>query len=151
MGRFFIPIYVVTVFLPLFSCGSGDSPSPVASKEPEKLPFLELGSFPYEERMVLPPEVMRWKDREVVVTGFMNPMNQTRNIGQFLLVKDRASCCFGKLPQMNHFIDVTLREGEVVHYTKEPVTIKGTLQIGEVWEEDWLLAVYRMEDGVVVR
>ena len=151
MGRFCIPMYVVIGFFPFFSCSGGDSSSPVAPKEPEKLPFLELGSFPYEERMVLPDEVMRWKDREVVVTGFMNPMNQTRDIGQFLLVKDRASCCFGKLPQMNHFIDMTLREGEVIHYTKEPVPIKGTLQIGEVWEEDWLVAVYRMEDGEVVR
>ena len=151
MGRFCIPIYIVIVFSSLFSCGKGDSASPVVSKELEKLPFLELGAFPYEERMILPEEVMRWKDREVIVTGFMNPMNQTRNIAQFLLVKDRASCCFGRLPQMNHFIDVTLRKGEVIHYTKEPVTIRGVLQIGEVWEEDWLLAVYRMEDGEVVR
>ena len=144
-------LFLGTILPLLAGCNGETPPPPPAPGEPARLPFLELGSFPYEEGMELPDGVTRWNRKSVVVTGYVNPMNQTRNIRQFLLVKDRASCCFGKLPQMNHFIEVTLREGEAIHYTKELVTVRGTIQVGEVWEEEWLVSVYRMEDGEVVR
>jgi len=130
--------------LVLLFLGCGKKPPPPVA---EVLPFLELGDFEHRERMELPPRVRSWDRKLVRATGYVNPMNETRNLRKFLLVKDRAGCCFGRAPQINHFIDVSLRDGEAVHYTTDPMTVEGTLEVGEVWDGDWLIALYVMKDA----
>lgn len=139
----------VLVLLLLAGCDRKAPPPPPLP--PEKLPFLELGDFDHKEGQPLPDRATRWNGKYVEATGFINPMNETRNLPKFYLVKDRASCCFGKAPQITHFIDVTLRRGQTVNYTTDPVTVRGVLQVGEVRDDDWLAAVYVMKDAELVR
>ena len=87
--------------------GCGDPPPPPA---PE-LPFQELGGFEHKEKMPLPENVTKWSGKVVRATGIINPGKQMRDLSQFYLVKDRASCCFGQRPQLNHYIAVTLKAG----------------------------------------
>lgn len=119
--------------------------------EVETLPFLSLGAFDYTEKMKLPAEVTAWNGKHVKATGFINPLSQTRNITSFLLVKDRASCCYGKMPQMNHYISVKLKPGETVNYSTDPVTIRGVIQIDERWDGDWPLGLYWMDGAEVAK
>lgn len=119
--------------------------------EVETLPFLSLGAFDYTEKMKLPAEVTAWNGKPVKATGFMNPLSQTRNLTAFLLVKDRASCCYGKMPQMNHYISVKLKAGETINYSTDPVTIRGVIQIEERWDGDWPLGLYWMDGAEVVK
>src|SRR6516162_2391228 len=86
----------------------------------EPLAFQTLGAFEYKDKMKLPDDVARWNGKLVTATGFMNPTSQARNLTKFLLVKDRSSCCFGKRPQINHFIEVTMKPGAAADYSTDP-------------------------------
>jgi hypothetical protein len=117
----------------------------------ELLPFQTLGSFEYRDKMKLPDEVTRWNGKFVRVTGFLNPTSQARNLTSFLLVKDRASCCFGKRPQVNHYIEVKLKSGRTVDYSTDPVTVEGVIQVDDRWDGDWQLGLYWMEGAEGVK
>lgn len=112
---------------------------------PQPLPFLDIADFEYRERMELPQKVRAWHGKAVVVTGYINPSRQVRDLRTFLLVKDQGSCCFGQTPKFNHFILVTTRTG--VDYTRDPVRVRGVLEVGEVWDGDWLEAIFVMRDA----
>lgn len=118
--------------------------------EAETLAFQTLGAFDYTEKMKLSQDVTRWNGRFVKATGFINPLSQTRNLTGFLLVKDRASCCFGKMPQMNHYISVKLKPGQTVNYSTDPVTVRGVIRIEERFDGDWPLGLYWMDGAEVI-
>jgi hypothetical protein len=130
--------------------GCGKDPA-AATTSPVDLPFQDLGSFDYKERMKLPDEATRWSGKLVRATGFINPTNQARSLTTFLLVKDRSSCCFGKRPQTNHYIEVKLRAGQTIDYKTDPVTIAGVLRVEERWDGDWPLGLYWMTDAEVAK
>ena len=116
----------------------------------EPLAFPAISSFEYVERMKLPAEVTRWSGKRVRTTGFINPMSQTRNLTRFLLVRDRGSCCFGKTPQMNHYIEVRLKPGSTANYSSDPVTVEGSFKAEERFDGDWPLGLYWMEAAEMV-
>jgi hypothetical protein len=122
-----------------------------APPEGETLAFQSLGAFEYAEKMKLPADVARWNGKFVKTTGFINPMSQTRNLTAFLLVRDRASCCFGKMPQINHYIDVKLKPGATANYSTDLVTIQGVLRVEERFDGDWPLGLYWMEGAEVLK
>lgn len=132
----------VLVLAALAACGKPEPPV-------ETLPLLQLGAFEYREKMKLPDEVVRWSGRRVRATGFMNPTSQARNLTTFLLVKDRASCCFGKRPQINHYVEVSLRSGQKADYTTDPVTVEGDFAVDDRWDGDWQMGLYWMTGAEV--
>ncbi|MBI4563082.1 MAG: DUF3299 domain-containing protein [Planctomycetes bacterium] len=132
----------------LAACGRPEGPA--APPETPTVDMNVFGSFEYQERMTLPEEVLKWNGKRVKTVGFMNPGRQIRDIEEFELVKDRASCCFGRRPLLNHFFQVKLNGGEKTHYTSDPVTIEGTLKIDERWDGDWLLGLYWLDDAKVI-
>ena len=99
--------------------------------------------------MELPAEVRKCNGRRIKATGFINPTTQARTLTEFLLVKDRSSCCFGARPQSNHYIEVKLVGGKKINYTTDPVTVVGTLKVEERFDGDWLLGLYWIEDGEI--
>jgi hypothetical protein len=132
----------VLVLAVLASCGKAEAPVPV-------LPLVELGAFEYREKMKLGSEVTSWSGKRVRATGFMNPTSQARNLTTFLLVKDRASCCFGKRPQINHYVEVALKPGQKADYTTDPVTVEGDFAVDDRWDGDWQLGLYWMTGAEV--
>jgi hypothetical protein len=135
------------IVLILAGCGGSTPPSPPAVE----LPFMELGAFEHKERMALPEHVTKWSGKRVRATGFINPGLQVRNLSKFFLVKDRSACCFGKRPQLNHYIDVALRSGSTTDYSTDPVTVLGTLVVDERFDGDWPTGLYWMTDAEVVK
>jgi hypothetical protein len=127
------------------------TPDPPRPSGPEELNPQILAGFEYKERMEVPADVVKWNGRRIRVTGFINPTAQAKGLTQFFLVKDRSSCCFGTRPQINHYIDVTLKPGRKMNYTTDPVTIVGTLKIEDRWDGDWQVGLYWIEDGEVAQ
>jgi len=123
------------------------------SKPPEgvALPLQSLGAFEYKDKMKLPDDITRWNGKLVKATGFINPTSQARNLTKFLLVKDRSSCCYGKQPQINHYVDIKLRPGATADYSTDPVTIQGVLKVEDRWDGDWQLGLFWMEGAEVVK
>jgi hypothetical protein len=133
--------------LVLILAGCGDPPPAPA---PE-LPFQELGGFEHKERMALPENVTKWNGKRVRATGIINPGRQMRDLNHFYLVKDRASCCFGQRPQLNHYLDVTLKPGMTTHALPDPISVIGTLVVEERFDGDWPTGLYWMKDAEVVK
>lgn len=119
--------------------------------EGEPLPLQSLGAFEYRDKMKLPDDIRNWNGKLVRATGFINPTSQARNLTKFLLVKDRASCCYGKQPQINHYVDVHLRPGVTADYSTDPVTIQGLFKVDDRWDGDWQLGLFWMEGAEVVK
>lgn len=134
------------MLLGLLLAGCGKTETPV-----EVLPLPAFGAFEYKEKMKLPDEVLRWSGRRVRATGFMNPTSQARNLTTFLLVKDRASCCFGKRPQINHYLEVKLKPGQKADYSTDPVTVEGVFTADDRWDGDWQLGLYWMDAAEVLK
>ena len=66
-------------------------------------------------------------------------------VSQFALVNDPLNCCFGATPQLNHWIDVTLPEGErTAFYSLDPVAVYGRLEVGESFEDGFVISLFRM-------
>jgi hypothetical protein len=125
--------------------------TPVKPAEAAVVNLQLLGGFDYKEHMELSAEVQAWNGRRVKATGYINPTDQARGITQFFLVKDLSTCCYGKRPQMNHYVNIALKPGQTVNFSRDAVTIVGTLKIEDRWDGDWQLGLYWIEDGEVAR
>jgi hypothetical protein len=131
----------------LAGCGKS-SPPPLPAPQ---LPFLELGAFEHKEKAPLPEIATKWHGKLVRATGFINPGLQVRNLSRFYLVKDRSACCFGRQPQINHYLDVVLKKGATTDYSPDPVTVQGVLLVEERFDGDWPTGLYWMENAEVVK
>jgi len=121
----------------------------------EWLEFSFLTSFEYPDLVELdaeeaPPElpsdVAELDGELIAIEGFMNPLAFDREgVSQFALVNDPLNCCFGATPSMNHWIDVTLPEGErTAFYSLDPVAVYGRLEVGEAFEDGFVVSLFRM-------
>ncbi len=127
----------------------------------EWLDFGFLTSFEYPDMVELdseqsPPElpedILELDGVLVAIEGFMNPLAFDREgVSQFALVNDPLNCCFGATPQPNHWIDVTLKEDErTAFYSLDPVAVYGHLEVGELFEDGFLVSLFRMRADYVV-
>ncbi len=121
----------------------------------EWLEFSFLTSFEYPDLVELdaeeappdlPSDVAELDGELVAIEGFMNPLAFDREgVSQFALVNDPLNCCFGATPSMNHWIDVTLPEGErTAFYSLDPVAVYGRLEVGEAFEDGFVVSLFRM-------
>ena len=142
---------LVLVILVTAGCGKAGAPGApsAAPAAPESIDMQAFGAFEYVPKMQLPADILKHDKHLVRARGFMNPGRSMRDIPAFELVKDRASCCFGRSPKMNHFFQVTMREGVKTNFTSDPVTVVGKLIVEDRWDGDWQMGLYYVEDAVI--
>ncbi|MCG3205813.1 MAG: hypothetical protein KCHDKBKB_02536 [Elusimicrobia bacterium] len=95
----------------------------------------------------VPENVMALNGKKISIQGFMVPLEvPDARVKTFLLVRDKASCCFGGPPKLTHRIYVTMDGDKSAEFFPDNiVTVKGTLNIvGSVIEED-TMALYEMK------
>lgn len=92
----------------------------------------------------IPNSILRLDGQKVRLSGFMMPMQyDDTSVLSFLLLKDQQMCCFGMAPQINQFVTVGMTIPIATLDT--PVTVYGTLQVGEVTnEQGQVLSLYRL-------
>jgi hypothetical protein len=95
----------------------------------------------------IPSSVRKLNKTKIVIQGFMLPVSlEKQRVTEFLLLKDQSACCFGVWPGLNEWIHVILPKGESVeHIADMPITVFGDLLVGEYYEKDVLLGIYRLE------
>lgn len=127
----------------------------------EWIEFGFLTSFEYPDLVELdaqeaPPElpsdILELDGVLIAIEGFMNPLAFDREgVSQFALVNDPLNCCFGATPQLNHWIDVSLPEDErTAYYSLDPVAVYGRLEVGEVFEDGFVISLFRMRADYVL-
>jgi hypothetical protein len=142
-------------------------PAPAAEERPKGLEdyadvtFDTLGGYKYEvhekvEGVELPDQIpasiKELRGKKVAVRGFMLPYkNDGEVVTEFILLRNQGLCCFGTVPRMNEWIFVKMAPGKGAPWAQDiPLTVFGTLDVGEVYEKSALMSLYRMEATTVL-
>jgi hypothetical protein len=130
---------------------------PAVPAEPVPLGFETLASFPYAlpdisapaeaaaPKPEIPAAVRAFDGRLVALSGYMMPLQlEEGRARQFVLVRNLASCCYGVTPNLNEYVLVTMRQG-VRPVMDVPITVAGTLKVGETYEDGYLVGIYQLD------
>jgi hypothetical protein len=129
--------------------------APVAEGGHVSLTFERLSSWVYEMPAVgireprpdiFPVSIQALHGKKVAVKGFMIPIAvDGESVTEFLLVRSRLFCCFGVMPKMNEWLHIKMAAGKKSPYAVDiPITVFGTLAVGEVIERGVVMSLYRM-------
>jgi len=101
----------------------------------------------------IPASIKQLNGRNVSIRGFMLPVTQKDgNVTEFLLLKDQSLCCYGTMPQMNEWVHVIMKPGQSAPMVWDiPVTVFGTFEVGEVFENGVLMTIYRLRYEKLVK
>jgi hypothetical protein len=110
------------------------------------LPVPGSGSEPVAKPERIPVAVRAFSGRRAAVTGFMLPLElKEGRAKQFVLVRNQASCCYGLAPNLNEYVLVTMAGAGVRPEMDVPVTVVGTLKVGETYENGLLVGIYQLD------
>ncbi|MDX1952032.1 MAG: DUF3299 domain-containing protein [Verrucomicrobiota bacterium] len=94
----------------------------------------------------IPEPIRKLDGKSVAVRGFMLPLKVEGGlVTELLLMRDQSLCCYGAQPKMNEWISVKMEKQGVKAVMDEPITITGKLQVGEMRDNGWLVAIYKMD------
>ena len=114
--------------------------------DPVEVDFGVLAGFDYVEGMQLPDEVLAYDERTVKVSGFMRreeDLSSGDEVEYFALINDACGC--EGVPKMNEVVFCAMPEGEVTSILPGVVSVTGTLYVGELVEEDIVVALYTLD------
>lgn len=133
-----------------------------------KVTFNALGSYPYEVpdpdailasptpnkplKEQIPEKIKALDKQPAVIVGFMVPVEVDNKGGvkSFALTQNQMYCCFGVPPSMNEWVMVTMEGAPAKYYSDLPVAVFGTLEVGEQFEDGYVMSVYRMKSDKVM-
>jgi len=96
----------------------------------------------------IPAEVKALDRKKVSVVGYLMPLKEEEGKStEFLLMRTQSSCCFGIAPTITELITVKAAGKGVPTIMDDLIEIQGTLKVGTVREEGYIVGVYRMEEG----
>ena len=114
--------------------------------------FEEISSWPYEDGLLGMPEPVKKLDGEqVLMTGFMLPIDEVENIKEFLLVQSLWSCCYGQPPDINGIVRVVMKGDARIDYQFDPIKVVGTFEVEATHEDGYCVDIYQLHaDSVEV-
>jgi hypothetical protein len=136
-----------------FSVPTGNTPQTrVVHPQPQPgellvLAIKELGNFDYdaEHGGNIPADVTRLNGVKIRTQGYMIPLDQAENIGEFALVPSLFACCFGQPPQVQHTIVVHLAPGKAISYFPDELQVEGTLTVQEKRDEGFIVSIFDLD------
>ncbi|HMO85961.1 MAG TPA: DUF4190 domain-containing protein [Lacipirellulaceae bacterium] len=88
---------------------------------------------------LIPSKIAELDGQKVFIKGYFRPDSSpyTRNVREFLLVRDNNQCCFGDLNSVQFYDQIAVQlEGDLtVNYSPRLFRIGGTLRIDPRWAE----------------
>lgn len=113
----------------------------------------EEGMYMHENIPIIdqvPPEIRSLNGRKVIVAGFMQPITLNKGkVSEFLLFRDRDTCCFGGTPMINHWIGVKLTNATTKAKLGRPIQVRGVLTVREIRMDGILVGLYSMQADAV--
>jgi hypothetical protein len=96
----------------------------------------------------IPGFIKQLDGQAIAVVGFMIPID-TNETGDkatsFILARSQATCCYGIIPKLNEWMFVKMGNGKDTDAVMDvPVTVFGTLSVGEQNKKDMGWSLYRM-------
>ncbi len=136
---------------------SRSAPAPEAKPDHISLTLDGLSQFEYPVNLngtpgrlsdgskpQIPADVLKLDQERVTLSGYMMPLDlRETEATYFLLLKNQLMCCYGQEPQVNEYAIVVMKEPAPVVLDK-PVTVSGVFSVGETFEGDVLLCLYKI-------
>jgi hypothetical protein len=139
--------------------------TPVAPGQPVPVSFEKLAGYTFEvsDELLGPvtndvaaaaqktnaqiPETVKAFDRKkVALRGFMLPLKVEGGlVTEMLIMKDQSMCCYGTTPRINDWVSVKMKDKGVRPTMDLPVTLFGTMKVGEMRENGYLVGIYSMD------
>jgi hypothetical protein len=96
----------------------------------------------------LPEAIKRLNGRKIAVTGYVRPYvmdDKNKMVLRCLLVKDPLTCCYGRMPNLHEYIDITMPEGKSFEFLFHvEMCFTGPLEVREKIENGWCTRLYSM-------
>jgi hypothetical protein len=111
------------------------------------MPIKQLGNFEYDAERGgnIPDDVTHLSGFKLRTRGYMIPLDQAENIGEFALVPSLFACCFGQPPQIQHTIVVHLPPGKAISYFPDELQVEGTLTVQEKKDEGYIVSIFDLD------
>ena len=169
------PVYQAEITeLGIADAFTAEVPNPTSPAEPNKptvpvkigdyslLGFDRLASFAYEvpddpitepnakaimDANEIPDAIKKFDEQKIALKGYMLPLKvEDGKITELLILRDQSMCCYGAVPKINEWVSVRMAKNKGVKPVMDvPVTIFGTLKVGEVLENGYLVGIYEMD------
>ncbi len=94
----------------------------------------------------IPAEVKAFNGRRVSLKGFMLPLKVEGGlVTELLIMRDQSMCCYGAVPKINEWVSVKMTSKGVKPVMDQAVTLQGTLKVGAIRENGYLVGIYQMD------
>jgi len=94
----------------------------------------------------IPATVRALDGKTVAVKGFMLPLKvKDGKVTELLLMRDQSMCCFGTVSKINEWIAVKMSSAGIKPVMDQAVTLYGTLKVGAMRENGYLVGIYQMD------
>jgi hypothetical protein len=95
---------------------------------------------------LIPDKVKAYSKKSVSLRGFMLPLKVEGGlVTELLIMKDQSMCCFGTVPKIHEWVSVKMKDKGVKPVMDQPVSLQGTLHVGEMRENGYLTGIYQMD------
>jgi hypothetical protein len=95
---------------------------------------------------LIPRTVKALDQKRVELKGFMLPLKVEGGlVTEMLIMKDQSMCCYGVVPKINEWVSVKMVSKGVRPVMDEAVRLFGTLRVGEMRENGYLVGIYRLD------
>ena len=119
---------------------------------PEDLQLTEEAAAAIRSAGRIPEPVRSLNAKRIALKGFMLPLKvQGGLVTELLIMRDQSMCCFGTVPKINEWVSVKMSEKGVKPVMDEPVTLYGTLRVGEMLENGYLVGIYELDGEKMAR
>lgn len=126
--------------------------------------FDHLASFDYGEddmeslmrgekpKVEIPAEFLALDGTRVALNGFFTPL-ETPPTQKFVLMRFLMSCCFGRFPRLNEWVQVEMAGSKRVDLPIDSmITVYGTLEVKVVYDEaGWCERIFRIVADDVIK
>lgn len=95
---------------------------------------------------LIPKEIRELNDQSIALKGFMLPLKVEEGlVTEMLIMRDQSMCCYGTVPKINEWVSVRMEGKGVKPVMDQAVTMFGTLKVGEIRENGYLVGIYEMD------
>jgi hypothetical protein len=95
---------------------------------------------------LIPETVKAFDGKRAAIRGFMLPLKVEGGlVTELLIMRDQSMCCYGVVPKINEWLSVKMTGKGVKAVMDQPVTLYGTLHVGEMRENGYLVGIYRLD------
>ncbi len=99
----------------------------------------------------IPANVKAFNQKKISIKGFMLPLKVADGVvTEFLIMKDQSMCCYGTVPKITEWVSVKTTGAGVKPIMDQPISILGTLHVGALRENGYLIGIYQMDGDKLV-